>query len=201
VSETTTNLSAAERDEQAAQRRWAELRDLVEADQRAYYEQDSPLVSDAEYDARMRELAALEAEHPALATPESPTQRVGGAAAGGFATVEHVERMLSLDNVFSVEELAEWDAKVRRDLARTDVGYLSEVKIDGLAIALLYEHGRLTRAATRGDGRSGEDVSVNALRIADIPQRLDGQGHPALVEVRGEIFFTSASFTRLNARH
>ncbi len=198
MSETTTNLSAAELDEQAAQRRWTELRDLVEADQRAYYEQDSPLVSDAEYDARMRELAELEAAHPALSTPESPTQRVGGTAGSGFATVEHVERMLSLDNVFSIEELGEWDAKVRRDLGRDDVGYLSEVKIDGLAIALLYEHGRLTRAATRGDGRTGEDVTVNAARIADIPQELAGEGHPALVEVRGEIFIPTASFARLN---
>ncbi|QAY63168.1 NAD-dependent DNA ligase LigA [Xylanimonas allomyrinae] len=198
MSETTTNRAAAELDEQAAQRRWAELRSLVEADQRAYYEQDSPLVSDAEYDARMRELAALEAAHPALQTPESPTQRVGGVAATGFATVEHVERMLSLDNVFSVEELRDWDARVARDLGAPDVGYLSEVKIDGLAIALLYEHGRLTRAATRGDGRTGEDVTVNALRIGDIPQRLAGEGHPALVEVRGEIFIPTASFARLN---
>ncbi|ACZ31419.1 DNA ligase, NAD-dependent [Xylanimonas cellulosilytica DSM 15894] len=195
---TTPDLSTAELDEQAAQRRWAELRDLVEADQRAYYEHDSPLVSDAEYDARLHELAALEAAHPALATPESPTQRVGGAAASGFTTVEHVERMLSLDNVFSVDELRDWDARVARDLGAGDVGYLAEVKIDGLAIALLYEHGRLTRAATRGDGRTGEDVTVNALRIADVPQQLDGEGHPALVEVRGEIFIPTASFTRLN---
>ncbi|GAB2473022.1 NAD-dependent DNA ligase LigA [Xylanimonas ulmi] len=197
MSETTTHL-AAELDEQAAQRRWAQLRSLVEADQRAYYEQDSPLVSDAEYDARMRELAALEAAHPALATPQSPTQRVGGAAAAGFATVEHIERMLSLDNVFSVEELREWDARVARDLGEAEVGYLSEVKIDGLAIALLYQDGRLTRAATRGDGRTGEDVTVNARRIADIPQILDGDDHPALVEVRGEVFLPTAAFTRLN---
>jgi DNA ligase (NAD+) len=195
-----TNLSTAELDEQAAQRRWAELRDLVEADQRAYYEQDSPLVSDAEYDARMHELQALEAAHPALQTPESPTQRVGGAAAAGFATVEHVERMLSLDNVFSVDELRAWDARVARDLgvAGGAVGYLSEVKIDGLAIALLYEKGRLVRGATRGDGRTGEDVTVNALRISDIPQQLTGSGHPDLVEVRGEIFIPTAAFERLN---
>lgn len=198
MSETTTDLSPAELDEQAAQRRWAELRDLVEADQRAYYEQDSPLVSDAEYDARMHELAALEAAHPALQTPESPTQRVGGAAASGFPPAQHIEQMLSLDNVFSVEELREWDARVARDLAADQVGYLSEVKIDGLAIALLYEDGRLTRAATRGDGRTGEDVTVNALRIADIPQRLAGEGHPALVEVRGEIFIPTAKFAWLN---
>ncbi len=195
---TTTGLSAAELDEQAAQRRWAELRDLVEADRRAYYELDSPIVSDAEFDARMNELRELEAAHPALATPESPTQVVGGAVASGFTTVQHVERMLSLGNVFSVDELREWDARVARDLGATDVGYLSEVKIDGLAIALLYESGRLVRAATRGDGREGEDVTVNALRIADIPQQLAGEGHPALVEVRGEVFIPTAEFERLN---
>jgi DNA ligase (NAD+) len=157
-------------------------------------------VSDAEYDARMHELQALEAAHPALQTPESPTQRVGGAAAAGFATVEHVERMLSLDNVFSVDELRAWDARVARDLgvAGGAVGYLSEVKIDGLAIALLYEKGRLVRGATRGDGRTGEDVTVNALRISDIPQQLTGSGHPDLVEVRGEIFIPTAAFERLN---
>ncbi|SKC34776.1 NAD-dependent DNA ligase LigA [Krasilnikoviella flava] len=185
-------------DEAAAQRRWAELVALVEADQRAYYEDDAPRVSDAEYDARMHELQAIEAAHPALVTPESPTQRVGGAAAGGFATVEHVERMLSLDNVFSVEELRAWDARVARDLGAEHVGYLSEVKIDGLAIALLYEKGRLVRAATRGDGRTGEDVTQNALRIADIPRRLAGDGHPDLVEIRGEVFIPVAAFERLN---
>jgi len=227
VSEKTTDLAAAQLDEAAAQRRWAELRTLIEADQRAYYEDDAPLVSDAEYDARLRELAALEAAHPGLQTPESPTQRVGGAAAAGFATVEHVEPMLSLDNVFSLAELRAWDARVARDLGRarpapdpatatasaTDddaahapaeetpaapVGYLSEVKIDGLAIALLYENGRLTRGATRGDGRTGEDVTTNLKEIADVPHRFTGEGHPALVEVRGEIFIPTASFTRLN---
>ncbi|PZR52083.1 NAD-dependent DNA ligase LigA [Xylanimonas oleitrophica] len=193
-------MHAAELDEQAAQRRWTQLRDLVEADQRAYYEQDAPLVSDAEYDARMRELAALEAAHPGLQTPDSPTQRVGGQAAAGFATVEHLERMLSLDNVFSIEELRAWDARVARDLGVEggDVGYLSEVKIDGLAIALLYEKGRLVRAATRGDGRTGEDVTQNALRIADIPQQLAGDDHPDVVEVRGEVFIPVSAFEELN---
>nr|WP_125776929.1 NAD-dependent DNA ligase LigA [Antribacter gilvus] len=189
-------------DETAAQRRWAELVALIEEDQRAYYERDAPVVSDAEYDARMAELRALEAEHPALATPESPTQRVGGQVAAGFATVEHLERMLSLDNVFSVEELRAWDAKVARDLGTVEgahVGYLSEVKIDGLAIALLYEKGRLVRAATRGDGRTGEDVTANALRIADIPHELSGDGHPDVVEVRGEVFIPVEAFHGLNA--
>jgi DNA ligase (NAD+) len=187
-------------DETAARRRWSELVALVEEDQRAYYEDDAPRVSDAEYDGRMRELADLEAAHPALVTPESPTQRVGGQAAAGFATVEHREPMLSLDNVFSTDELRAWDARVARDLGVEggDVGYLSEVKIDGLAIALLYEGGRLVRAATRGDGRTGEDITANARRIAQIPQRLAGDDHPDVVEVRGEVFIPVAAFARLN---
>ncbi|MCB7138010.1 NAD-dependent DNA ligase LigA [Cellulosimicrobium marinum] len=193
--------SAAALDEAAARRRWSELVALVEEDQRAYYEADQPVSSDAAYDARMHELQALEAAHPALVTPESPTQRVGGRAAAGFATVAHLERMLSLDNVFSTDELRAWDARVARDLGVPDgdVGYLSEVKIDGLAIALLYENGRLVRAATRGDGREGEDITANALRIADVPQVLSGDGHPDVVEVRGEVFIPVAAFERLNA--
>ncbi|WP_407317130.1 NAD-dependent DNA ligase LigA [Isoptericola halotolerans] len=187
-------------DEPAAQRRWAELAALVEEDQRAYYQQDAPKVSDAEYDARLRELEAIEAAHPALRKPGSPTQRVGGQAAVGFATVEHVERMLSLDNVFSTDELRAWDARVARDLGVEggDVGYLSEVKIDGLAIALLYERGHLVRAATRGDGQTGEDITANALRIAEIPQHLAGDDHPEVVEVRGEVFIPVSAFERLN---
>jgi DNA ligase (NAD+) len=200
VTDTDPAVEPAVPDEVSAQRRWAELVALVEEDQAAYYERDAPRVSDAEYDARLRELADLEAAHPGLRTPESPTQRVGGQPATGFATVEHVERMLSLDNVFSTDELRAWDARVARDVGVPDgdVGYLSEVKIDGLAIALLYEGGRLVRAATRGDGRTGEDITANALRIAQIPQRLEGSGHPDLVEVRGEVFIPVASFERLN---
>lgn len=189
-------------DEAAAQRRWTELVAQIEADQRGYYEAGESASSDAEYDARMRELESLEALHPALQTPESPTQRVGGRPATGFATVEHLEPMLSLDNAFSEEDLAAWAVRVHRDLdlpAEDPVEYLCEVKIDGLAIALLYEKGRLVRAATRGDGRTGEDITQNALRIAEIPQRLHGEGHPDVVEVRGEVFIPVAAFDRLNA--
>lgn len=195
--------SAAELDEAAAQRRWSELVAQVEADQRAYYEEDQPVSSDAEYDARMHELQALEAAHPALVTPESPTQRVGGRAAAGFATVEHLERMLSLDNAFSEEDLAAWAARVHRDLgvpADAGVEYLCEVKIDGLAIALLYEKGRLVRAATRGDGRAGEDVTANVRTIGSIPQQLAGDPatHPDVIEVRGEVFMGVVDFAALN---
>lgn len=194
---------AAELDETAARRRWVELVAQVEQDQRAYYEQDQPVSSDAEYDARMHELEALEAAHPALVTPESPTQRVGGRAAAGFATVEHLERMLSLDNAFGEDDLAAWAARVHRDLgvpADAGVEYLCEVKIDGLAIALLYEKGRLVRAATRGDGRTGEDVTANVRTIGSIPQRLGGDPdtHPDVIEIRGEVFMGVADFARLN---
>ena len=200
VSETTGIPEAAEAtsDEAGAQRRWAELVARIEEDRRAYFEADAPVSSDAEYDARMRELQALEAAHPALVTPESPTQSVGGVAAAGFAEVEHIERMLSLDNAFSTEELAGWADKVHRDLGTDRPGLLCEVKIDGLAISLVYEKGKLVRGVTRGDGRVGEDVTRNVLRIAEVPQHLAGEDHPDVVEVRGEVFIPVATFARLN---
>ena len=205
VTETTTDLSAPELDEASAQRRWSELVALVEEARRDYFEQDAPRVSDAEYDGWMRELKALEAAHPALVTPESPTQSVGGAPAAGFATVEHIEAMLSLDNVFSIDELKAWNARVVRDLGLEpggDVGFLSEIKIDGLAIALLYEKGRLVRGATRGDGRTGEDVTANVRTITGIPHRLGGDPatHPDVLEVRGEVFMAVEDFAALNEK-
>ncbi|GHH78178.1 NAD-dependent DNA ligase LigA [Promicromonospora soli] len=203
VSETTGILEPADTgDEAAAQRRWAELVARIEEDRRAYFEDDAPVSSDAEYDARMRELQALEAAHPALVTPESPTQSVGGAATAGFATVEHIERMLSLDNAFATDELATWADKVQRDLGTDRPGLLCEVKIDGLAISLVYEKGRLVRGVTRGDGRAGEDVTANVRTIASIPQRLAGDpaAHPDVIEVRGEVFMTTADFAVLNEK-
>ncbi|MFC8798912.1 NAD-dependent DNA ligase LigA [Promicromonospora sp. NPDC057138] len=198
----TTGDETAVGDEATAQRRWAELVARIEEDRRAYFEQDAPVSSDAEYDARMRELQALEAAHPALVTPESPTQSVGGAAAAGFATVEHIERMLSLDNAFRTEELADWADKVQRTLGTDSPGLLCEVKIDGLAISLVYEKGKLVRGVTRGDGRAGEDVTANVRTIGSIPQQLDGDPaeHPDLIEVRGEIFMTTADFAVLNEK-
>ncbi|WP_029253233.1 NAD-dependent DNA ligase LigA [Paraoerskovia marina] len=190
-------------DEQSAQRRWSELVAQVEADQRAYYEDDAPTSSDAAYDTRMRELEELETAHPGLATPESPTQRVGGQVAAGFAPVEHRERMLSLDNAFSTDDLAAWAVRVHRELQMDDdarVEYLCEVKIDGLAIALTYEKGRLVRGVTRGDGRVGEDVTANVRTIAGIPHQLAGDpgGHPDVIEIRGEIFLGVDDFAALN---
>ncbi|MDQ4212615.1 NAD-dependent DNA ligase LigA [Microbacterium capsulatum] len=164
----------------------------------AYYGRDTSVVDDFTYDGWMHRLEELERLHPELQGQDSPTQMVGAAEATGLATIEHAERMLSLDNVFSLDELREWAAKTRAAAGR-DVAWLTELKIDGLAINLRYEHGVLTSAATRGDGRVGEIVTENALRVAGIPERLDGSGHPAIVEVRGEVFIPVAAFERLNA--
>ncbi|MFJ4045124.1 NAD-dependent DNA ligase LigA [Microbacterium sp. NPDC089987] len=164
----------------------------------AYYGRDTSLVDDATYDGWMRRLEELERLHPELQGQDSPTQMVGAAEATGLATIEHAERMLSLDNVFSLDELREWAAKTQASAGR-EVAWLTELKIDGLAINLRYENGVLTSAATRGDGRVGEIVTENALRLADIPERLSGEGHPEIVEVRGEVFIPVAAFERLNA--
>ena len=164
----------------------------------AYYGRDTSLVDDATYDGWMHRLEEIERLHPELQGQDSPTQMVGAAEATGLQTIEHAERMLSLDNVFSIEELRDWAAKTRAAAGR-DVAWLTELKIDGLAINLRYENGVLTSAATRGDGRVGEIVTENALRVAGIPERLSGSGHPAIVEVRGEVFIPVAAFERLNA--
>ncbi|PPG30499.1 NAD-dependent DNA ligase LigA [Pseudoclavibacter sp. RFBB5] len=174
-----------------------ELRELVSGYQAAYYERDAQLVSDAEYDGLVRELDQLEREHPELQSQDSPTQTVGGGVADGLRPIEHAERMLSLDNVFSVDELREWCAKTEASAGR-HIEWLTELKIDGLAIALRYEYGKLVTAATRGDGRTGEEVTQNALQIDGIPAALAGEGHPPIVEVRGEVFIPVAAFRELN---
>jgi len=166
-----------------------------------YYVLDSPTVSDADYDTAMRRLQQLEDEFPELRTPSSPTQRVGGTYSTLFTPVDHLERMLSLDNVFSAEEMAAWAQRVERD-AGTVPDYLCELKVDGLAVNLLYEDGRLVRGLTRGDGRTGEDVTPNIRTIANVPDRLKstgGEDVPRLLEVRGEVFFPVARFEELNA--
>ncbi len=184
----------------AAHARWTELAQTVTAHQFAYYVKDAPLVSDGEFDALLGELAALEDRFPSLRTPESPTQRVGGTFSTDFAAVDHVERMLSLDNAFSFEDVEAWAGRVRHGVGDAEVHYLTEVKIDGLAIALVYEKGRLARAVTRGDGRTGEDVTLNVRTLASVPHELGGDPatHPDLVEVRGEVFFPIEQFEALN---
>ncbi|WP_347353395.1 NAD-dependent DNA ligase LigA [Intrasporangium sp.] len=183
----------------AVHREWIELAEQASAAQFAYYVRDAPTLSDAAYDRIMRRLNAIEEQWPALRTPKSPTQQVGAAAfATGFEPVDHLERMLSLDDVFSFDELRAWFERVERQVD-TGCHFLTERKIDGLAINLLYERGRLTRALTRGDGRTGEDVTHNVRTIGDVPSRLHGTSLPELIEIRGEIFFPTAAFADLNA--
>ena len=185
-----------------ARRRWQELADEVREHQFRYYIKDAPVVSDADFDALFNELLALEERFGELRVPDSPTQLVGGA---GFATeftpAEHLERMLSLDDVFNTDELQAWSVRVENELG-PDPRYLCELKVDGVAIALVYRDGRLERAATRGDGRVGEDVTLNARTIGDIPENLTETTEfpiPKVLEVRGEVFFMVADFENLNA--
>ncbi len=179
-----------------ARRRHADLSlEITEADHR-YYVLDSPTISDIDYDTKMRELRALEEQYPDLRTPDSPTQTVHGTVSTLFTPVEHLERLLSLDNVFTDEDLGGWADRVTR-LGGTGP-FLCELKIDGLAIDLVYRDGALVKAATRGDGRTGEDVTPNIRTISSIPARLAGSGHPATLEVRGEVFMPVEAFGKLN---
>lgn len=184
----------------AVREQHALLAEQVEEHRFRYYVNDQPVVSDAEFDKLLRSLEALEEQYPQLRTPDSPTQKVAGAYETDFASVEHRERMLSLDNAFDDEELAAWAERVARDVNTPDYHYLCELKVDGLAVNLTYENGRLTRAATRGDGRTGEDITPNVRTIAEIPDRLKGDRIPALVEIRGEVYFPMEKFEELNAR-
>ncbi len=181
--------------------RWTELVDRVNTARQQYYGADHPTLSDAEYDALFRELTVLEQDHPELVSGESPTQTVGGERAGMFAPVEHLERLLSLDNAFSLDELQGWLLRVRKDLGGTPP-LLCELKIDGLAVDIVYRGGRLASVATRGDGRVGEDVTFNAQFIPGIPQRLTpsagGPPVPDVLEVRGEVFFDKQAFAGMN---
>ncbi|MFV0532339.1 MAG: NAD-dependent DNA ligase LigA [Cumulibacter sp.] len=179
--------------------RHAELSAEITEHQRRYYEQDAPTVTDAAYDALFQELLDIEQTFPDLITDASPSQRVGGYASSSFASVEHVQRMYSLDNVFNQQELQTWADRVTRTIG-SDAKYLCELKIDGLAVDLVYENGRLTRGATRGDGRVGEDITNNVLAVRNVSARLRGRDIPELLEVRGEVYFPVEEFEALNAR-
>ena len=183
-------------------REWLKLADEVRGHQFRYYVKDAPIVTDGEFDALLGELTALEEKYPELRTPDSPTQLVGGAGfATDFSSADHLERMLSLDNVFNPEELTAWAARLTGEIG-ADPEFLCELKIDGVALALVYRDGVLIRAATRGDGRTGEDVTLNARTIDGIPERLehsDDYPVPAVLEVRGEVFFRLSDFEVLNA--
>ncbi|MDT5400052.1 MAG: ligase, partial [Mycobacterium sp.] len=183
-------------------RKWQELADDVRGHQFRYYVKDAPVISDGEFDKLLGELTALEEHYPELRTPDSPTQLVGGAGfATEFTSADHLERMLSLDNVFTPDELAAWAARLTGEVG-DDPYYLCELKIDGVALALVYRDGKLVRAATRGDGRTGEDVTLNARTIEDVPETLTHSDEfpvPKVLEVRGEVFFRLVDFEALNA--
>ncbi len=197
---TNTDVDTATATDPAA--RAAELHRRIERANRAYHELDAPELTDAEYDALFHELVRLEEEHPQLRTPDSPTQRVGGAPSAQLAEVRHSTPMLSLSNAFSYDELRAFDARVRRLLgldeeqAAQELRYVAELKIDGLAVSLRYERGRFVQGATRGDGTTGEDVTANLRTIEAIPHRL---AEPVAVEARGEVFMPKAEFARINA--
>jgi DNA ligase (NAD+) len=179
--------------------RVTELREQVAYHARRYHEQDDPEIPDADYDAMVRELRQLEEEFPELATPDSPSRAVGAAPSTAFAPVRHRVPMMSLDNAFEESELLAWGARLERQLGDEDVAYACELKIDGVAMALRYEGGKLVQAATRGDGLVGEDVTANVRTIDDVPAEL-GKGAPEVLEVRGEIYMPLSAFEALNKR-
>jgi DNA ligase (NAD+) len=183
---------------QSARIRARDLHDQLHEHNYHYYVKDEPLISDAQYDELLRELQGLEQQYPDLCTPDSPTQRVGAPPLKAFGEVRHEMRMLSLDNAFSDEELADFDRRVRELLGVDTVDYAAEPKLDGLAVSLLYRDGVLVRAATRGDGSSGEDVTQNVRTIAGVPLKLAGSRIPQLLEVRGEVYLSHKGFKTLN---
>ncbi|MGC0143315.1 NAD-dependent DNA ligase LigA [Pseudactinotalea sp. Z1732] len=185
-----------------ARARWTELAEQIRDAQFAYYVRDAPVMSDARFDELLRDLQELEAAHPELRNPDSPTQQVGGTFSTEFTAVDHLEQMMSLDNAFTDEELQAWWERVLRELETDAVPLLGELKIDGLAVSVVYEEGRLVRAVTRGDGRTGEDVTLNVRTIEGLPHVLTATEErpvPDLIEVRGEVFLPQEKFAELNA--
>ncbi|MER7719200.1 NAD-dependent DNA ligase LigA [Streptomyces flaveolus] len=183
-----------------AREKHVQLAEQIEEHRFRYYVKDAPVISDADFDRLLRSLEALEEEYPELRTPDSPTQKVAGSYETEFTAVEHRSRMLSLDNTFNDDELAAWTERIAKELGEQKYHFLCELKVDGLAVNLTYERGRLVRAATRGDGRTGEDITPNVRTIAEIPERLTGDKVPDLVEIRGEVYFPMEKFQELNAR-
>jgi len=187
----------------AAKHEIEDLRDKLRHHEYLYYVLDQPEISDAAYDRLMQRLEELEAAHPALITPDSPTVRVGGRPRAGFQTVEHARPMLSLDNAFSYDQLRDFDRRVRQGSGREKIEYIAEHKFDGLSISLQYEDGGLARGVTRGDGRTGEDVTPNVKTIRSIPLRIETGALkklklPARFELRGEVLMTRKAFEAMN---
>ncbi len=195
-------LPVAALSEAQAQAAHRDLTALIEAHNRRYYVEDAPIVSDAEYDALFRRLVEIERRFPALATPESPTQRVGGAPGGGFGKITHSRPMLSLDNAFAEGDVLDFAARIRRFLGLAldvPLAIVAEPKIDGLSAALRYEKGHFVQGATRGDGRVGEDITANLRTLDDVPMRLKGDDVPEVIEIRGEVYMRRDEFALLNA--
>jgi DNA ligase (NAD+) len=190
-------MAAKKKDVVDPAERAAELRERIRMADEAYYGKDQPVLSDADYDDLMKELRAIEEQEPELVTPDSPTQTVRGAATTTFAPVEHAVRMMSLDNAFDLGELEAWGRRTEKSIG-SDVEYVCELKIDGLAMSIRYENGTFVQAATRGDGRVGEDVTANVSTIDVIPHQLQGDNIPDVLEVRGEVYMPVASFIKLN---
>jgi DNA ligase (NAD+) len=182
----------------SAAARAAELRQQLDHHNHLYYVEAKPIISDLEFDKLLKELQTLEAAHPELITPDSPTQRVGGAPIPGFVTVAHRQPMLSIDNAYSADELRDFDTAVRKQIKNEPIEYVVELKIDGVSMSLIYEHGLLTVAATRGDGERGDDVTHNLRTLPDVPLRLNSATPPALFEARGEVYMTRAELVRIN---
>ena len=187
----------------ALEKRIEALREKIRHHEHRYYVLDAPEITDAEFDKLMNELKKLEAEHPELVTPDSPTQRVGGKPREGFVKVRHSSPMLSLDNAYSEEELRDWERRVHELSGRSDVEYMCELKLDGMSLALHYSGGQLVRGITRGDGSEGEDVTSNVRTVRSIPlsigeDKLKKAGIPAEFEVRGEMLMPIAAFRRMN---
>src|SRR5438874_1652720 len=180
------------------EKRAEELRRQIEHHNYLYYQEAKPEISDREFDRLLEELKKLEAEHPELVTPDSPTHRVGGQPIEGFRTVEHRQPMLSIDNTYSADELREFDRRVRKGLGGEAVTYVVELKIDGVAISLSYENGAFTVGATRGDGERGDEVTHNLKTLHDLPLKLRGAKPPRLFEARGEVYMARAELARVN---
>src|SRR3954454_3597228 len=187
----------------AAAERHAQLAEEITGHRFRYYVLDAPVISDGQFDELWQELLRLEEQHPELVTPESPSQQVGSRFNTEFTAHDHLERMLSLDNAFATEDLSAWAERVAKEVGEGELHYLCELQIDGLAVNLLYEDGVLTRALTRGDGRTGEDITLNMRTLEEVPIRLTGTDEfpvPELIEVRGEVYFRLTDFEALNAK-
>lgn len=191
-------MSVSPQDQKPESQRWLELVETIERARQEYYNQDAPTLSDAQYDQLFEELKELEVAHPHLVTPDSPTATVGGTPSQTFAPVTHEIAMLSLEDVFSVEQAHQWYDRCTKTLGETELSVTAEVKVDGLAVSILYEDGHYRQAATRGDGRVGEDVTANVRTIKNLPLQLNGTAIPRRLEVRGEVYFPVADFETFN---